>query len=87
MRDAAALADVLERASQLAAACDAVLSLGSTLSVHPAASIPASAARRGVPYAIVNRGATDQDGIATLRLEGDVTEILPVAFAHLHGAT
>jgi NAD-dependent deacetylase len=71
--------DVLSRAFAEADACDLVLALGSTLSVHPAASIPLAARRRGVPYVIINRGATDQDEIATLRLEGDVADVLPPA--------
>ena len=74
---------VLERAGEEASRADAVLALGSTLSVHPAASIPLMAVRRGVPYAIVNRGPTDHDALATLRLEGDVVEILPVAVERL----
>ena len=71
----------LIRAFSAAAAADLVISLGSTLSVHPAASVPLEAAQRGTPYAIVNRGATDQDGLphVTLRLDGDVTEIFPEA--------
>ena len=69
----------LERAQSAAADADLVLAVGSTLSVYPAASIPLLAAARGVPYVIVNRGATDHDEhpSVTLRLEGDVTEILP----------
>ena len=55
----------------------------STLSVHPAASVPLAAAERGVPYAIVNRGDTDHDGHAAvaLRVEGDVVETFPPAVA------
>ncbi len=71
--------EVLDRAFTEAGACDLVLALGSTLSVHPAASIPLRAQRRGVPYVVINRGPTDHDEIATLRLEGDVAEILPAA--------
>ncbi|MFQ5555323.1 MAG: Sir2 family NAD-dependent protein deacetylase, partial [Acidimicrobiia bacterium] len=61
--------------------CDMVLALGSTLSVAPASEVPLAAVRRGVPYAIVNRGATDHDGLpfVTLRLEGDVGDIVPRA--------
>jgi NAD-dependent deacetylase len=60
---------------------DLMIALGSTLSVYPAASLPLLAAQRGTPYVIVNRGATDHDDhpSVTLRLEGDVTEILPRA--------
>src|SRR5262245_44383923 len=73
----------LERAAAAAAEADFVMALGSTLSVHPAASIPLLAARRGIPYVIVNRGATDHDGHAsvTLRLDGDLTTIVPAAVA------
>jgi NAD-dependent deacetylase len=71
--------EVMARAIEAAEQADAVLALGSTLSVYPAASIPLIAARRGVPYAIVNRGETEHDTIATLRIEGDVAEIVPAA--------
>src|SRR5262245_24619720 len=69
----------LDRAAQAASRADLVVALGSTLSVYPAASIPLLAAQRGVPYVIVNRGPSDQDGhpAVTLRLDGDVTEIVP----------
>jgi NAD-dependent deacetylase len=75
--------EVIERAFAEARACDLVLALGSTLSVHPAASVPLEAAQRGVPYVVINRGETDHDDIATVRLEGDVAEILPPAVAAL----
>lgn len=75
--------EVLERAFVEATRCDLVLALGSTLSVHPAAAIPLTARKRGVPYVIINRGQTDHDELATLRLEGDVGEILPPAVAAL----
>ncbi len=73
----------LERAESAAKAADLVLALGSTLSVYPAANIPLLAAARGVPYIIINRGATDHDELpdVTLRLEGDVGEIFPHAVA------
>ena len=60
---------------------DLVVALGSTLSVYPAASFPLIAAKRGVPYIIVNRGATDHDdeNCITIRLEGEVGEIFPAA--------
>jgi NAD-dependent deacetylase len=71
----------LERVSAAAMEADLVLALGSTLSVHPAASIPLLAADRGTPYVIVNRGPTAHDDLpsVTLRLEGDVTAIIPAA--------
>jgi NAD-dependent deacetylase len=80
--------DDLQRAARAAEACDLVVALGSSLSVHPAASFPLAAAERGVPYVIVNRGPTDQDShpAVTLRLEGDVVEIFPPAVAEALGA-
>jgi len=73
----------MRRAMAASMATDLVLALGSSLSVQPAASIPLLAAQRGVPYAIINRGVTEHDAyeVVTLRLDGDVTEILPAAVA------
>jgi len=73
----------LQRSSEAANSCDLVVALGSTLSVHPAASFPIMAAERGVPYVIINRGGTDHDRhpAVTLRLDGDVVEIFSPAVA------
>jgi len=73
----------LERAAAAVQETDLVVALGSTLSVYPAAGFPLAAAERGVPYVVVNRGATDHDGhsAVTLRLEGDVLELFPPAVA------
>jgi NAD-dependent deacetylase len=73
---------VIERALRAATEADLALSLGSTLAVQPAASVPLAAARHA-PYVVINRGETDHDRIATLRLEGDVAELLPPAVATL----
>jgi NAD-dependent deacetylase len=71
----------IQRAHDAALKADLVVALGSTLSVHPAASFPLMAAERGAPYVIVNRGETDHDGepCVSLRLEGEVAEIFPRA--------
>jgi NAD-dependent deacetylase len=71
----------LQQAEQAAMEADLVVSLGSTLSVYPAASFPLMAAQRGIPYVVINRGATDHDGepAVSLRIEGDVGEIFPAA--------
>jgi NAD-dependent deacetylase len=72
---------VLERAASAVEDTDLVVALGSTLSVYPAAEFPLAAARRGVPYVVINQGATEHDGHAavTLRLEGDVVGLFPPA--------
>ncbi len=71
----------LARAAAATEQADLVISLGSTLSVQPAALFPLTVARGGVPYVIVNRGSTDHDAetSVTLRLEGDVGQIFPSA--------
>jgi NAD-dependent deacetylase len=75
------------RAFAAAATADLAISLGSTLSVQPAASVPLQAASRGIPYVVVNRGATDHDDLpeVTLRLDGDVGGIFPPAVAEALG--
>lgn len=72
---------VLERARRGALEADLVVALGSTLSVYPAASFPLIAAQREVPYIIINRGATEHDHMScvSLRIEGDVSGIFPLA--------
>lgn len=74
-------ADDLMRAQQAMMDLDLVIAVGSTLAVQPAASFPLMAARAGVPYLIINQGETAHDGLphVSLRLEGDVQEILPEA--------
>lgn len=75
------VAEDLERAAQAALECDLVIALGSTLSVYPAARIPIIAVEGGARYVIINMGETDQDNLdgLDLRLEGDVTELFPLA--------
>jgi NAD-dependent deacetylase len=71
----------LRRASLNAVKADLAIALGSTLSVYPAAGFPLLTARRGAPYVIVNRGATEHDheSCVSLRIEGEVNEIFPAA--------
>ena len=60
---------------------DLAISLGSTLSVTPAADVPIRAAMTGAPYVIVNQGATEHDHLplVTVRIEGDVVDAFPPA--------
>jgi len=71
----------LDRAQHAALEADLVISLGSTLSVYPAATLPLMAARQGSPYIIINRGVTEHDteDCVTLRMEGDVADSFPPA--------
>ncbi|MGI9667643.1 MAG: SIR2 family NAD-dependent protein deacylase, partial [Acidimicrobiia bacterium] len=65
---------IIQSAFAAADSCDLVVALGTTLSVYPAADVSLQAARRGVPYAVVNQGPTDHDGsgAVTLRIDGEV---------------
>lgn len=74
-------AEPLQRAFELAEACDLMVSLGSTLEVEPAASVPKTAVQMGADYVILNRGPTAHDHLADLRIEGDIVEVLPGAIA------
>ena len=69
-------ADV-ERAMAEAKRCDACLAIGSTLSVWPAAGVPAHAVRSGAPLVIVNEGETELDGMARAIVAGRAGEIVP----------
>lgn len=71
----------IQRAEAAAREADLVVAMGSTLSVYPAAGIPVIAARRGIPYVVINRGGTDHDDMRelTLRIEGDVVDYFPRA--------
>lgn len=69
------------RAIAAAEAADLAISLGSSLVVYPAADIPLHAVRSGATYVVVNRGETDHDRnpMVTLRIEGDVLDVVPPA--------
>lgn len=63
--------DALMRASAAAQACDALLVVGSSLVVNPAARLPLVAKQHGATLAIVNRTPTPADGIADVVARGD----------------
>ena len=67
----------MEKASLFAARAAAVIVVGSTLAVFPAAEIPLGMARDGKPMVIVNQGPTEADFMATVRLEGAAGDLLP----------
>ena len=61
----------------------AVIVIGSSLSVYPAAGIPLEVAARGAPFVILNDGPTRHDGTAAVRLEGRAGALLPALVAML----
>ena len=67
----------IQLANEWAAQAEAVISVGSSLSVYPAAYIPLEIASRGDSFVIINNGPTDLDSLASIRLEGMAGELLP----------
>ncbi len=73
----------LRKAQACSRAADLVLALGSSLVVTPASDLPLAGVQAGAKYVIINQGATPQDRLATLRIEGDVVDYLAAAVARL----
>jgi NAD-dependent deacetylase len=69
--------DATTRAWNMAEQADAVLVVGSSLCVYPAAFVPLDVVDRGNPMVIVNRGETDHDFRAIVLVDGSAREILP----------
>ena len=67
----------MQRAARWAHNSDAVLAIGSTLSIYPAASVVAKTARRGKPLVIVNQGETEHDDLAAVKLDGEAGTVVP----------
>lgn len=66
-----------------ASEADAVIAVGSSLSVYPAAGIPLEVAARGAPFVILNDGPTELDDVAAIRLHGRAGTLLPELVAIL----
>ena len=73
---------VLETAYRKALACDLMLAVGSSLTVHPAAGLVGLAAESGAEVIICNAEPTPYDEIATVVLTDPIGEVLP---ALVHG--
>lgn len=71
--------EVLAEARRLVATSDVLIVAGSSLQVHPAASLPAE--RQGATLAIVNFDPTPFSASATYDIRADVTEVLPALAA------
>lgn len=73
--------EVIERAYQVARECDLLVAVGSTLAVYPVAGVVPEAARSGAKIVIVNQGRTEMDDLADERIEGGISELLPLIFS------
>ena len=71
----------LMRAEAAASACDLMLAVGSTLSVHPAAGLVPIAKRAGAAVVIVNAEPTAYDHLADAVVRGSISEVLPALVA------
>lgn len=66
----------IDRAVRLAAEARLLLVVGSSLEVHPVAGLPRETLAAGGSLAIVNRGATPLDPLATLTIDAGAGETL-----------
>ena len=67
----------LQAAQQEIRRCDLILVAGSSLTVEPAASLPARAKNNGTQLILVNLQPTQVDNIADVVIHADVAEVLP----------
>ncbi len=64
--------EALERARELCEGADVLLCVGSSLEVYPVAALPRRTLGAGGALAILTQGPTTLDGVADVRLSGDV---------------
>jgi len=68
---------VIDRAMRVAAECDLLLAVGSTLQVYPVAGVVPVAKRAGARVVIVNAEPTAMDELADAVVRGAIGELLP----------
>ncbi len=76
-------AAAIERAGALAEEAELMICVGSSLVVHPVAGLPSLTLERGGSLAVVTKGETPYDEVATVRLVGEVDEELQALLAAL----
>jgi NAD-dependent SIR2 family protein deacetylase len=79
--------DVVQQSFSLVEAADALLVAGSSLTVFSGYRFVRHAAALGMPIAIVNRGATRGDDLATVKVEGGCSELLTLLAEELSPAS
>jgi NAD-dependent SIR2 family protein deacetylase len=78
--------DVVGRACSLVEQAEALLVAGSSLTVFSGYRFVRHAAALGIPIAIVNRGRTRGDDLATVKVDGGCSELLTLLASELAGA-
>lgn len=73
----------MDRAVELAREAGVLLAVGSSLEVYPVAGLLEETVSAGGAVAIVNRGATPFDGLASVRIDGQAGETLAALAAEL----
>ncbi|MFV0317019.1 MAG: SIR2 family NAD-dependent protein deacylase [Microthrixaceae bacterium] len=68
----------MERAMEVVDGADAFLAVGTTLEVSPVNSMAIRARQRGIPVVVVNRGETMADSFAEVKVDGSISEALPL---------
>ena len=71
----------MDRAQELCAGADVLLCVGSSLEVYPVAGLPMLTRDAGGAVAIITAGPTPLDGLASVRLDGDVVDELQALVA------
>ena len=69
--------DEMEKAMAFLAAADAIIVVGSTVSVSPASDIVMYGGHLSLPIVIINQGATDADEQAAVKIDAAIGEVLP----------
>jgi NAD-dependent deacetylase len=69
--------DVIDAAAQAAIDCDVFLTVGTSLTVHPAAGLVDLASQTGARVVVVNAQETPYDGIADLVVREPIGSALP----------
>lgn len=77
--------EVLQESIELAQQTDLFLAMGSSLVVHPAASLPMLAKNSGGRLVIINRDPTPQDNVADAVINASIGEALAAIDKYLKG--
>jgi NAD-dependent SIR2 family protein deacetylase len=79
--------DVVQQAFSLVEDAEALLVAGSSLTVFSGYRFVRHAAALGIPVAIVNRGPTRGDDLATVKVDGGCSELLTLLSEELAAAS
>jgi NAD-dependent deacetylase len=67
----------MEKAMAFLSAADGLLVVGSTVAVWPASDVVLRGAYRSLPIVVVNRGPTEADHLAAVKLDRAIGDVLP----------